>query len=103
MSARHSPSNRIQRYSRSRLERDFHGTRLGWLGDLGGRLPFEPGILDLCKQSFKAFESFGCTVEEARPDYSMERLWQTLLTIRHWLNAAEIRRVSMRIRQSARN
>jgi len=70
------------------LERDFRGTRLGWLGDLGGRLPFEPGILDLCKQSFKAFESFGCTVEEARPDYSMERLWQTHLTIRHWLTAA---------------
>jgi amidase len=70
------------------LERDFRGTRLGWLGDLGGRLPFEPGILDLCKQSFKAFESFGCTVEEARPDYSMERLWQTHLTIRHWLSAA---------------
>lgn len=70
------------------LERDFHGTKLGWLGDLGGRLPFEPGILDLCKQSFKAFESFGCTVEEARPDYSMERLWQTHVTIRHWLTAA---------------
>ncbi len=72
------------------LERDFHGTRLGWLGDLNGRLQFEPGILDLCKQSFKAFESFGCTIEEARPEYSMERLWQTLLTIRHWLNAAEL-------------
>jgi amidase len=72
------------------LERDFRGTRLGWLGDLGGRLPFEPGILDLCKQSFKAFESFGCTVEEARPEFSMEKLWQTLLTIRHWLNAAEL-------------
>ncbi len=72
------------------LERDFRGTRLGWMGDLGGRLQFEPGILDLCQQSFKAFESFGCKVEEARPDYSMERLWQTLLTIRHWLNAAEL-------------
>jgi len=72
------------------LERDFRGTRLGWMGDLGGRLQFEPGILDLCQQSFKAFESFGCKVEEARPEYSMERLWQTLLTIRHWLNAAEL-------------
>ncbi len=70
------------------LERDFHDTRLGWLGDLGGRLPFEAGILDLCKQSLKAFESLGCTVEEVQPEFSMERLWQTLLTIRHWLNAA---------------
>jgi amidase len=72
------------------LERDFRGTKLGWLGDLGGRLPFEPGILDLCKQSFKAFESFGCTVEEAQPNYSMELLWQTHLTIRHWLIAARL-------------
>jgi amidase len=72
------------------LERDFRGTKLGWLGDLGGRLPFESGILDLCKQSFKAFESFGCTVEEARPDYSMEWLWQTHLTIQHWLTAARL-------------
>jgi len=72
------------------LERDFHGMRLGWLGDLGGRLQFEPGILDLCRESFKAFESFGCTVEEARPDFSMDRLWQTHLTIRHWATAAEL-------------
>ena len=72
------------------LERDFHGTRLGWLGDLGGRLQFEAGILDMCTRSFRAFESFGCTVEEARSEFSMERLWQTLLTIRHWLNAAEL-------------
>lgn len=74
----------------SSLERDLRGTKLGWLGDLGGRLQFVPGILDLCTQSFKAFESFGCTVEEVRPDFSMERLWQTLLVIRHWLNAAEL-------------
>jgi amidase len=69
------------------LERDFHGTRLGWLSEFAAHV-FESGILDMCKQSFKAFESFGCTVEEARPEFSMERLWQTLLTIRHWLNVA---------------
>ena len=28
------------------LERDFRGTRIGWLGDLGGHLPTEPGLLD---------------------------------------------------------
>lgn len=70
------------------LERDFQGTRLGWLGDLGGHLQFEGGIIDMCKRSFKSFESLGCTVEETRPDFSLERLWQTLLTIRHWSNAA---------------
>ena len=31
------------------LKRDFKGTRIAWGGDFGGHLPFEPGILDLCK------------------------------------------------------
>ncbi len=73
-----------------RLRRDFKGTRLGWLGDLGGYLQFEPGILDLCRGSFKAFESLGCTLEEVRPAFPPERLWDTWLTLRHWLVAGEL-------------
>jgi amidase len=41
------------------LVRDFKGTRLAWLGDWGGYLPMEPGIMELCRGSFKAFESSG--------------------------------------------
>ncbi|MBZ5526702.1 MAG: amidase [Acidobacteriia bacterium] len=67
------------------LERDFKGVRIAWLGDLGGHLPFEPGVLDLCKSSFKSFESLGCRVEEARFDFSPQLLWRTWLTLRHWL------------------
>ena len=51
------------------LKRDFKGARIAWAGDFGGHLPFEPGILDLCKAALKVFESLGCTVEEATPDY----------------------------------
>ena len=72
------------------LSRDFKGTRLGWLGDLGGYLPFEPGILDLCKGSLQVFESLGCTVEEVSPNYPPERLWDTWLKLRHWLIAGEL-------------
>jgi amidase len=68
------------------LARDFKGVRLAWLGDFNGHLPMEPGVLDLCRQSFAAFESFGCTVEPAQPDFSLDRLWQTWLTLRHWLS-----------------
>ena len=67
------------------LARDFIGTRLAWLGDFSGGLPMEPGVMDLCLQSFKAFESFGCTVEPAQPDFALDRLWSTWLTLRHWL------------------
>lgn len=69
------------------LERGFQGVRIAWLGDWAGHLAFEPGVLELCQASFKAFESFGCRVEEARPDFSPELLWRTWLTLRHWLTA----------------
>src|SRR5215471_2770366 len=51
------------------LARDFKGTRIAWLGDLGGYIPYDAGLLDLCKQALKTFETIGCTVEEAKPDY----------------------------------
>jgi amidase len=75
---------------RESLSRDFKGTRLGWLGDLGGHLQFEPGILDLCKNSFKAFELMGCSVEEVRATFPPEQLWDTWLNLRHWLIAGEL-------------
>ena len=64
------------------LERDFKGTRVAWLGDFGGYLPFEPGVLDLCKRSLKIFEQLGCIVEEARPDFPIEEVWRNWLKIR---------------------
>jgi amidase len=68
----------------SPLKRDFKGTRIAWLGDFGGHLPFEDGILDLCKSALKVFEALGCTVEEAMPDYPVERVWQNWKTLRAW-------------------
>src|ERR1700693_1940187 len=70
------------------LERNFKGARLAWLGNFGGYLQMEPGVMELCRGSFKAFESIGCTVEEARPDFPMERLWDAWIKLRHWLRAS---------------
>ena len=66
------------------LQRDFKGTRIGWMGDYGGYLPMEEGVLDLCRSALKGFEAIGCVVEETKPDFSMETLWQTWLTLRHF-------------------
>jgi Asp-tRNA(Asn)/Glu-tRNA(Gln) amidotransferase A subunit family amidase len=44
------------------LKRDFNGARIGWLGDLGGYLPFEAGVLDLCVRALPTFEMVGCKV-----------------------------------------
>jgi amidase len=69
-----------------RLKRDFRGTRLAWIGDWNGYLPMEPGVLELCRRSFRTFEAIGGRVEEALPDYSPQTLWeQVWLPWRHWL------------------
>ena len=64
------------------LTRDFTGTRVGWLGDLGGHLPFEPGVLELGRSALGALASIGCVVDEVRLEYPMERVWQSWLTLR---------------------
>src|SRR5260221_7577639 len=72
------------------LERDFNGTRIAWTGDYGGYIPYEEGVLDLCKSALKTFESMGCIVEEARPDFSMEALWAAFLPLRAWQTAGAL-------------
>jgi amidase len=64
------------------LDRDFTGTRVAWLGDLGGHLRFEAGVLDLCRDALRALEAVGCVVEDARPDHSMDDVWQSWLVLR---------------------
>ncbi len=74
------------------LDRDFKGTRIGWLGDLGGHLPMEPGIIELCRASLASFEAVGCTVEETQLGFPPERMWDTWCTLRHWLVMGELMR-----------
>ncbi|MBW6421865.1 amidase [Rhizobium sp. XQZ8] len=67
--------------------RDFAGARIAWLGDLGGYLPYEPGVLDLCRSTMPVFEKLGCTVDEIVPDYDMADVWRSWTTLRSWLTA----------------
>lgn len=67
------------------LQRDFKGARIGWLGDLGGHLATEPGLLPLCERALRHFETIGCTVEPALPDFPLERLWRCWLSLRQFI------------------
>ena len=67
-----------------RSDRDFNGTRIAFLGDFKGYLPFEAGVLDLCRAALKTFEDLGCIVEEAVPDYPVDKVWQAWLKLRAW-------------------
>ncbi|VVE73100.1 amidase [Pandoraea captiosa] len=63
----------------------WKGVKLGWLGDYGGYLPMEDGVMALCEASLKDFAALGCEVEACAPDFAPQRLWQTWLTLRHWM------------------
>ncbi len=64
------------------LTRDVTGTRVGWLGDFGGYLPFEPGVLELARSALPALASVGCVVDEVQLDHPMERVWRSWLPLR---------------------
>jgi amidase len=64
------------------LDCDFTGGRIAWSGDFNGYLPFEPGVLELCERALQTFESLGCSVEQAVPDYPIEQVWRNWLALR---------------------
>jgi amidase len=63
-----------------RLDRSFKGTRVAWYKDLGG-LPFEPEIRRVVGDTRRVFESLGCVVEEAEPDFT--GVGDAFATLRH--------------------
>lgn len=72
------------------LERDWTGRRIGWLGDLNGALPMEPGVLDTCEKALAAFRAIGMRVDAAALDEPAEAMWRTAVTLRHWSVGADL-------------
>lgn len=72
------------------LQRDVRGWRVGWLGDFDGHLAMEPGVMDVCRDALRYFETLGCTVEEVPPPFDMERLWRAWCTLRGFLVAGSL-------------
>ena len=63
------------------LRRDFSGARIAWLGDLGGYLPMEAGVLASARRAGD-FEALGCTSRRSQPDFDLDALWSAWLTLR---------------------
>lgn len=66
------------------LARDFKGVRVAWFKDLGG-IPFDPTVRAVVDGHRMTFESLGCIVEEAEPDFAPAEI--AFRTLRAW-NAA---------------
>ena len=61
-------------------ERDFKGVRIAMFRDLG--LPWDPEVKRAVQSHRKTFESLGCTVVDAEPDFSDAN--ECFLAWRHW-------------------
>jgi amidase len=60
-------------------------TRIGWLGDLGGYLAMEAGVLEVCETGLARLAGIGCRVEPLPLGFAPERVWDAWLTWRWWL------------------
>ena len=69
---------------------DAETVRIGWLGDVGGHLPMEVGILDVCEQGLRRLQGIGCAVDPTALGYPPDAVWQAWLVWRRWLVAARI-------------
>ncbi len=56
--------------------------KVAWLGDLGGRLPTEPGVLAICEAALAAMEPAGWRTEAVTPDFDYAALWKSFVTLR---------------------
>jgi amidase len=67
------------------LDRSFNGVRVAWFKDLGG-VPFDPRERTVVDAHRATFESLGCVVEQAEPDFSPAEI--SFRSIRAWSAAA---------------
>jgi amidase len=67
------------------LGRNFKGVRVAYFKDLGG-VPFDPRIRAVIEAHRASFESLGCIVEQAEPDFSPAEI--SFRILRAWTAAA---------------
>jgi amidase len=58
------------------------GLRIGWLGDVGGHLATEPGVLETCREALRHLAGAGAVVEEIPLGFDAAQLWDCWLTWR---------------------
>ena len=72
-----------ERFTRS-LDRNFKGVRVAWFKELGG-VPFDARVRAVVDGHRMTFESLGCIVEQAEPDFSPAEI--AFRVLRAWNSA----------------
>ena len=69
-------------FDAANLARDFKGARIGWLGNWGGHLAMDVGLLAQQESALAHFRTLGAAVEPAVLDFDLEQLWEAWLDLR---------------------
>ena len=68
----------------------LRGLRIGWLGDLGGHLAMEDGLLPVLEQALQRCAAEGAVVEPSAPGFDADSVWQAWLVWRQALAAPRV-------------
>lgn len=68
----------------ARLPASSASPRVAWLGDLGGRLPTEPGVLAICEAALAAMEPAGWRTDPVTPAFDYAHLWRSFVVLRQF-------------------
>jgi len=63
---------------------EMSGKRIGWLGDWGGAMPMEDGILAQSEQALRVFEDLGAQVDVLDSPFSADAMWDAWIRLRSW-------------------
>ena len=67
-----------------KLKKDPKGVKVGWLGDWGGHLAMEKGVLETTEKTLKTLETIGVKVDMIKPFFDPQFFWEKVwLPIRH--------------------
>ncbi|MFL4471406.1 amidase [Tateyamaria armeniaca] len=78
------PHGVAQAPSLPQIEGGAEGMRIGWLGDWGGSLAMEPGVLDLCGTALEQMGDLGVRVGPLAAPFLRDALWEAWITLRSW-------------------
>jgi amidase len=66
------------------LDTEVHGRRVAWLGDLGGHLSMEPGVLSVCDGALSLLDDAGLAVDAVAPAFDWATLWRAFVVLRQF-------------------
>ncbi|MCP4825035.1 MAG: amidase [Shimia sp.] len=66
------------------------GAKVGWLGDWGGAMPMEEGVLPLCQSGLDVLRDLGADVADVAPPFDAEPMFQSWSDLRAFALAGEL-------------